>query len=477
VSDQLQKDAFCNPSHERAVLSYCFRAISNYHVIASKLSSKDFLNSDHQTLWVLFGQLVKRRISQLDVALVVGEADTQGVLGSLGGIKYIQSIANMELGDDNLRFYVDKVLDSSTKYQLYSRLNVNLQSIYNDAKNEDRLAIDMIGSATSEIMSISMQSKAVGEAINLGDHVDAYIEARKTQAIEISGLSTGFPILDKRIDGLPPGTLTVFCARPKNGKSTFLSTVGKHVALFSRKPVLYVDTEMSFEEWMPRIISMISGVPERRIKHGGYSEQEYYNIQQAQKLIKQGKFFHEYMPGYSIDRLMALYKKYKYVENIELAVFDYIKAPPGANFSNKKEHQLLGDVTTALKDLAGELQVPVLCANQINRQDDVADSDRILRYADVLIFFKKKKKEDIDKVGLAGGTYKLIVTDSRRGGTTTEDGIGFEFRKTNLQMWEAEAQVVDYENREYQEEEDIEYNRKALLDEDGDDADTVFDRS
>jgi len=100
-----------------------------------------------------------------------------------------------------------------------------------------------------------------------------------------------------------------------------------------------------------------------------------------------------------------------------------------------------------------------------------------LRYADVLIFFKKKKKEDIDKVGLAGGTYKLIVTDSRRGGTTTEDGIGFEFRKTNLQMWEAEAQVVDYENREYQEEEDIEYNRKALLDEDGDDADTVFDRS
>jgi replicative DNA helicase len=222
---------------------------------------------------------------------------------------------------------------------------------------------------------------------------------------------------------------------------------------------------------------MISGVPERRVKHGGYSEQEYYNIQQAQKLIKQGKFFHEYMPGYSVDRLMALYKKYKYVENIELAIFDYIKAPSGANFKEKKEYQLLGDVTTALKDLAGELNVPVLCANQINRQDDIADSDRILRYADVLIFFKKKKKEDIDKVGLAGGTYKLIVTDSRRGGTTTEDGIGYEFRKTNLQLWEAEAQVVDYENRGYQEEEDIEYNRKALLDEDGDDADTVFDRS
>lgn len=475
MSDQLQKDAFCNPSHERAVLSYCFKAVSNYYIVASKLSSRDFLDSDHQSLWVLFGQLVERGVSQLDLALVVADADKQGILPA-GGSKYYQSIANMELGDDNLKFFVDKVLDNSTKYQLYSRLNLNLQSIFNDAKNEDRPAMEMIGNVTNEIMSISMQSKAVGDAINLADHVDEYIESRKIQAIEISGLSTGFPILDKRIDGLVPGTLTVFCARPKNGKSTFLSTVGKHVSLFSRKPVLYVDTEMSFEEWMPRIISMISGVPERRIKHGGYSEQEYYNIQQAQKLIKQGKFFHEYMPGYSVDKLIALYKKYKYVENIELAVFDYIKAPSGVNFKEKKEYQLLGDVTTALKDIAGELNVPVLCANQINRQDDIADSDRILRYADVLIFFKKKTSEDVAKTGLAGGTYKLIVTDSRRGGTTTEDGIGFEFRKTNLQMWEAEAQVVDYENRENQEEEDIEYDRKTLLDED-DDADTVFDRS
>lgn len=476
MSDQLQKSAFCNPSHERAVLSYCFHSVANYFIIASKVTSKDFLNSDHETLWVLFSQLIKRGIAQLDLALVVGEADKQGVLGSLGGIKYIQSIANMELGQDNLQFYVDKLLDSSLKYQLYVRIGQNLQSIFNDSQNEDRLAMDMIGGVTNDVMSLSMQSKAVREALNLGDHVDAYIEARKDSPIEICGLSTGFKILDKRIDGLVPGTLTVFCARPKNGKSTFLSTVGKYVSLFERKPVLYVDTEMSFEEWMPRVISMVSGVPERRIKHGGYSEQEYYNIQQAQKLIKQGKFYHEYMPGYSVDRLIALYKKYKHVENIELGIFDYLKAPPGADFRNKKEYQLLGDVTTALKDLAGELNIPMLCANQINRQDDIADSDRILRYADVLIFFKKKDKNDIEKTGLSGGTYKLLVTDSRRGGTTTEDGIGYEFRKSNLQIWEAEAQVVDYDHREYQEEEDIEYDKKNLLEED-DDADTVFDRS
>jgi len=247
------------------------------------------------------------------------------------------------------------------------------------------------------------------------------------------------------------------CARPKHGKSTFLSNVSAHVAYRLSKPVLYVDTEMPFEQWRSRMISMLSNVPERRVQHGGYTEQEYFNLKQAIDLIKKGNLFHEYMPGYSVDKLAAIYNKYKHVEGIELAVFDYIKEPPGGS-KDRKEYQLLGDVTTALKDMSGELQIPFLCANQLNRQKDIADSDRILRYADVLMFFKPKEKEEMERGGTLGGGYKLVITNSRRGGTTPEEGIGYDFLKRTLQISEAEVQLIDYESKEYKEKEEMEYD-------------------
>ncbi len=107
--------------------------------------------------------------------------------------------------------------------------------------------------------------------------------------------------------------------------------------------------------------------------------------------------------------------------------------------------------------MAGELDIPVLCANQINRQDDIADSDRILRYADVLMFFKPKSKEEMDKVypfEKEYGTHKLIITDSRRGGTTPEEGIGFSFTKRMLHLSEAPKQLIDYNESKKEEKND-----------------------
>jgi replicative DNA helicase len=407
------------------------------------------------------GTLIKRGAGKFDVSMIVNEATQNHVLKDIGGYEYLMSIVGMELTETNIHYYIDKVMDSSTKYQLYIRLNYDMRKIGNEAANEDVTAADMLGTVTRNVMDLSIRSKAVKEATNLADGIDEYIEERKHNPVEYSGLSTGYRLLDKRIDGLVPGTLTVVCARPKDGKSTLLQNIGGHVAYNLIQPVLIVDTEMPFEQWRSRAVAMLSGVPERRVRHGGYTEKEYYNIQQAIKLIKGGKLFHEYMPGYSIDKLAAIYKKYKHVENIGLAIFDYIKSPPGADFKNKKEYQLLGDVTTALKDLAGELNIPFLCANQINRQDDIADSDRILRYADVLMFFKQKEMEELEQGGRPAGTYKLVIKNSRRGGTTPKEGIGYEFIKRTLQINEAEVQLIDYEGREYQEQEEIEYGSSA----------------
>ena len=454
---ELSKEMFCQANYERALLSYCFVSVENYYIIASAIDSKDFLLPDHEMIWLIIGTLIKRDVPKVDGELVLNEADHNGVLQKIGGYDYIRSIINMDMPKDNIQYYIDKTLNSSTKHQLHNSLSRNMSNTEVDARNEDVTATDMIGNVSSDIMDLSIKSKAVKEATNLSDGLDEYIEERRYNPVEYCGISTGFDILDRQIDGLVPGALHVVCARPKHGKSTFLSAVGAYVAYNLGKPTLYVDTEMPFEQWRARIISMLAIVPERVVTHGGYTDEQYEKICKAAKIINKGKYFHEYMPGYNVEKLIALYKKYKHVEGMEFAIFDYIKVPSGVDFKNKKEYQVLGDVTTALKDLAGELDIPVLCANQINRQDDIADSDRILRYADVLMFFKPKSKEEMDKVypfEKEYGTHKLIITDSRRGGTTPEEGIGYSFTKRMLHLSEAPKQLIDYNESKKEERND-----------------------
>jgi len=156
------------------------------------------------------------------------------------------------------------------------------------------------------------------------------------------------------------------------------------------------------------------------------------------------------MPGYTVDKLTALYKKYKLKHDIGLMIFDYIKEPDSNSIErNRKEYQVLGDVTTKLKDLSGSLNIPCLTAVQVNREGAVADSDRIIRYADTIMQWMYKTEEEQEIKGDAGGQYKLVVRETRRGGMTPDQGIGYLFKKTTLNVKEAEPpdQVVDYGDR------------------------------
>jgi replicative DNA helicase len=456
------KNLFCRAVYERAVLSYCFKSSDNYYTIASMVSGEDFLSPDHKLIFTILGTLIKRGVSSFDGALVINEAKTDGVLKQIGGYDYVDAVIGTNVSDGNLEYYIKKLLDASTKYKLYNRLKKHSHKLEDKAQDEDMTSDNLMNAIESDIMDLSMQSKFVKEPKNLADGLDEYIEERRKNPIEYCGIGSGFPIVDKRIDGLVPGTLHVICARPKEGKSTFLSCVSSYVAYNLRKPVLYVDTEMPFEQWRDRIIAMLSGVPERRVKHGGYSDDEYERIIKAKILIEGSKLFHEFMPGYDVDKLISVYKKYKYKEDIGLAVFDYIKAPSGSDFQNKKEYQIIGDVTTALKDLSGELNIPVIAANQINRQEDIADSDRVLRYADVIAFFRRRTSEEMQDIENKYspfhndyGTYKLWIKESRRGGHTPPEGIGFSFKKRMLLVHEAKRQLIDYDSPEYNEKEEV----------------------
>jgi hypothetical protein len=231
------------------------------------------------------------------------------------------------------------------------------------------------------------------------------------------------------------------------------------VAFRLKLPVLYVDTEMSFEEWRTRVLARVCNVKERTIKHGGYSPDIEMRIRNGKRLIEKDLLFHEYMPGYSVDKLVSLYKKYKLKKNLGLIIFDYLKEPSGESVDRqRKEYQLLGDVTTKIKDLAGELKIPALTAVQLNRQKDIADSDRVARYGDIVGLWDYRTEEEIESGGNECGNYKMIIRDTRRGGLTPEEGIGYKFMKQYLKIEEVELDkqyFMDFTKLDKEEDEEL----------------------
>lgn len=447
---------------EMGILSLALKDINVFYDIMSKVDQNDFLNKKNHLLFVTLKQLHDKGVKAFDSVLVLDELKQNGV-SKIISADYIRTITQDILFDrSNLNIYCSRLIEARTKYSLYLSLQDSLSEIIESLSDKNISSIDLMGKVQNSILDLSVESKAIKEPQSFADGLLEYIESRRDAESGVIGVPTGFPILDTQIDGLIPGTLFIVAARKKMGKSAFLTNMACNMAVLNKKPLLYVDTEMTYPEWRNRVLAILTGIEERVIKHGGYNDETYSMLmRKAEKIVKDVKLFHQYMPGYSTDKITALFKKYKIKEDIGVGFFDYIKEPDSSSVDRqRKEYQILGDVTTRLKDLAGELNIPFVSAIQLNRQGDVADSDRVARYGDVISFWQHQKSEDIESKGHRIGGYKLVIKDSRRGGQTSEDGIGFYFHKKQISIREVpvadqlfgyrEGEVVNYGDSDYE---------------------------
>ena len=452
------REKFCIPGDERIILSFCFKSIDYFYELATKITERDFLVVEHQMIFMMLKNLVEQDVKAMDLAMLINQAQKSAVLSDIGGADYLQSVYNIEVSPENFNSYLTNVVEASTKYKAYMALHFHMKTIEDNAFTE-KSSIELINSVESSMLDMTCRSVLRDEPVSLIDGLEEFINDRDKTKITMTGLSTSYPILDKQLDGMPKGSLTVIAARKKAGKSTFLTNVALNAAYNLKVPTLYIDTELNFTEWRTRALSRISGVKERKIRHGGFDAEERLKLRAALAKINDGKLYHKFMPGYSVDSIAALAKKYKIKENMGFLCFDYLKEPDSSSVDRgRAEHQILGDTTTRLKDLAGILDIPVLTAVQLGKTYDIADSDKIARYADVVALWQPRTEDERAKAGDSGGNYKLVIRDSRRGGTTGPEGIGYWFFREFLHIKEvnpadqyfisAEGEAVNHDANE-----------------------------
>lgn len=445
-------DGTVDVSTERTVLGYMLIDSVVCSEIVCKVTVDHFGLDIHRELFKAILALHADGVASIDsVTLIMYLSNNSNLLGKDVTSQEVTLILNSlfelssELNTDNVSYFVSILDNVYSKRDLVKYLENSAETVKDDIRNNKCDFSDHVVKVESGLID-RISKKETDEPEDIFTTLKPFAEKLFEDKKEIVGLSTGFPTLDDNIDGMENGTLTVIAAHKKVGKSTCCMNIALNSAINENIPILYIDTEMSTDKNKTRILSHITGIPEKKLKRGDISDKERDMVNKVlDKFDGNIKYYHKYVPGFTIEGVTSLIRSYYIKHGIKLAIFDYIKAGSSADFKNLKEYQLLGNMTIALKDLAGMLDIPILTAVQRSREGDIADSDRIARYADTIIFLDVRSKDEIDELGFSYGLYKFVVKHARSGGTTNEKGIGLHFRRQILTLYEANKQLTSEE--------------------------------
>ena len=243
---------------------------------------------------------------------------------------------------------------------------------------------------------------------------------------DFPGISTGLPDLDRAIAGLNNSDLVLLAARPGMGKTSMALNILLHAGKFSGKSVVFFSLEMSREQLAMRLISGESFVDNNRLVTGKLSEDDWVKIAAASASLNKTSILIDDNPSLSVADMNA---KCRRVDNLGLVVIDYLQlmtSAGGPTRSGDNRQQVVSDISRALKIMAKELNVPVLCHSQLSRANesrsdkrpmlsDLRESGAIEQDADIVLFLYREGyyNEDTEDHNLA----ECIIAKNRHGET------------------------------------------------------------
>ena len=258
------------------------------------------------------------------------------------------------------------------------------------------------------------------------DVLDRLEELSKSDSA-VPGLSTGLPDVDSAISGLNNSDLILLAARPGMGKTSFALNVLLQVGKFSGKTAVFFSLEMSREQLAMRLISNEAFVDNKKLVTGRLNDEDWDKVAMAAAALGRAKILIDDNPSLSVADMNA---KCRRVDNLGLVVIDYLQLMQSAGgkqrYSGENRQQVVSDISRALKIMAKELNVPVVCLSQLSRGpesrsdkrpmlSDLRESGAIEQDADIVMFLYRDDyyNEDSENHNLA----ECIIAKNRHGET------------------------------------------------------------
>ena len=456
---------------ERAVLAgICQYGSEAYLDIVDILGVKSFTIDSNQIIFKCLKHILdNNEQTKIDMPTILAssrELKLDNILLKKEEMQHLNAIMALRVDFTNIRKLAAKIRKLEIARLLKEQLNIAQNKM--DDITGDESGMEIISIAENTVLDFSSLINDNSELPKkIGENIDEYIDYLENNIVDQMGISSGFPIYDSAIGGgFRKGTVNIISSRMKIGKTTLGINMGYNVAKKLNIPVLFLDTEMMFNDTIHKILGLISGVPINEIETGRFNKNQAKKtkVKIAAKTLKEIPYYHKNISGKEFEEILSIMRRFitkdvGVLPNGEakscLIIYDYIKLMDSKGINEGlKEFQLLGFLLTSLHNFSVRYKVPILSFAQQNREGldkndtgTIAGSDRILMYASNCCLFKIKTEEEIAEDGIENGNRKIIPLICRHGsGLPYGDYINVELNGSCGSVKEISSKLQLYQN-------------------------------
>ena len=385
------------------------------------LISEDFY---HKQYGIIFDTMVELYSKNLPVDLVTlqNKLKEKDVPPEIASLDFVRDLVTAVPTSANVKNYAQIVKDNSMRRRLI-KLNEEIENECYAGKESVETVMDITEKKVFDLLSTRGGG---GDYVPIRQVVMNALEkienAAKTSGT-VTGIPTGFIDLDYRTAGLQPSDLILVAARPSMGKTAFVLNIAQYVAFHENMCTAIFSLEMSKEQLVNRLFSLESRVDAQALRTGNLSDSDWEKLIEGAGTIGNSELIIDDTPGISISELRSKCRKYKLEHDLKLVIIDYLQLMSGSGKSDSRQQEI-SDISRSLKQLARELNVPVIALSQLSRQveqrpdhrpmlSDLRESGAIEQDADVVMFIYRDEyyNHDSDMKGIS----EIIIAKQRNG--------------------------------------------------------------
>ncbi|MDR2852828.1 MAG: replicative DNA helicase [Burkholderiaceae bacterium] len=419
-----------SPEAESSVLGGLLLDNGAWDRVADLLVDGDFYRHEHKLIYAAVGTLINAS-KPADVITVYEQLQNQGKAEEVGGLAYLNALAQYVPSAGNIRRYGEIVRERAILRKLISASDAIATTAFNPQGKPVALILD---EAEQKIFGIGEEGSRMKQGFQSMDHLVVQLLDRVTEMADnpndITGVPTGFIDMDRMTSGLQAGELVVLAARPSMGKTALAVNIAEHVALNEGLPVAVFSMEMGAAQLAVRIVGSIGRIDQSRLRTGKLTDEEWPRLTEAIERLRSISLHIDDTPGLTTSELRANARRLaRQCGQLGLIVVDYLQLMGvSSDMSDENRATAVGEISRGLKALAKELKCPVLALSQLSRgvesrtdkrplMSDLRESGAIEQDADVVVFIYRD--DYYNKDSKEPGVAEIIISKQRNGPTGT----------------------------------------------------------
>lgn len=391
------------------------------------LKPESFYKEEHQKIFQAIIDLSSND-KAIDILTVTEELRKRKQLEEVGGPLYITQLTTRVASAAHVDFHARIIAQKFIQREL-----IRVASEIQNRAFDDSIDVnDLLDFSESELFNVA-QGNIKKETIKLNllikEAINQIEEAGKRED-SLIGVPSGFTKLDRLTSGWQKSDLVIIAARPSMGKTAFVLTMARNMAVMNNKSVAIFSLEMSSLQLVNRLIVSETELPSDRIRNGRLRDYEWEQLDYKINSLLEAPIYIDDTPAISIFELRAKCRRLKRQYDIDIIIIDYLQLMTGTNDLKGNREQEVSNISRALKGIAKELDVPVIALSQLNRSveirsgskrpqlSDLRESGAIEQDADMVIFIHRPEKygflEDEEGNSLKG-LAEIILAKHRNG--------------------------------------------------------------